>query len=119
MKKVLRVLPNNVNQQKQVLQRINEDLGITSKTKHVRVQSHIPPPIVKMVQDFYKLDSISWQAPGKHDVKVVKENGVKVKYQKKHLLFNIREVYELFMQEHPSKKTHLHIKIFTNDFKIN
>ncbi len=105
-----------MDQQKQVLQRVNEDLGIASKTKSVRVQPQIPSSVVKTVQEFYKLDTISWQAPGKRDTKVVKENGVKVKYQKRHLLLTIREVYELFMEQYPSKETYCLFEILLIDF---
>ncbi len=111
-------MPKNVNQQKQIIQRVSEDLGITSKKKIVRVQPQIPPSVVKLVEEFYKLDTISWQAPGKRDTKVVKENGVKVKYQKRHLLLTIREVYELFMEQYPSKKIYCLFEILRNDFKI-
>ncbi len=107
-----------MNHQKQVLQRVSEELGITPKTKAVRIQQKIPPSVVKTIQEFYKLDTISWQAPGKRDTKVVKENGVKVKYQKRHLLLNIREVYELFMEQYPSKKTHCLFEILLNEFKV-
>jgi len=107
-----------LNQQKQVLQRVNEELGITTKKKAVRVQQQISSAVMKTVQEFYKLDAISWQAPGKRDTKVVNENGVKVKYQKRHLLLTIREVYELFMEQYPSKKTHCLFVIPLNDFEM-
>ena len=60
VKKVLCVLPNNVNQQQQILQRVSEDLGIALKTKPIRVQSKMTSWVVKTVQEFYKLHTISW-----------------------------------------------------------
>ena len=118
MKKVLHVLPKNVNQQKQILLRISQDLGVLPKEKTKRVQQQITFSLVKKIQDFYTLDSISWQAPCKRDTKILKENGVKVKYQKRHLLYNIREVYELFMQQNPSKKIRCLFENLPNNFKI-
>jgi hypothetical protein len=52
-------------------------------------------------QDFYAKDSISWHAPGKRDFITIQENGSRIRYQKRHLLHNIGEVHELFVQEHP------------------
>ncbi len=60
---------------------------------------------MKDIKEFYLPDPISWQAPGSRDCKAVEENGAKVKYHKHHLLHNLREVYELFIQKNPSKKT--------------
>jgi hypothetical protein len=39
--------------------------------------------------------------PGKRDVVVIKEDGNKTTYQKRILLYNIREVFELFRAENP------------------
>ncbi|CAF1419565.1 unnamed protein product [Rotaria sordida] len=39
--------------------------------------------------------------PGKHDTIVVNDNGNKTTYQKKILLYTIREAYELFLAENP------------------
>ena len=45
-------------------------------------------------------DDISYQLPGKRDVVVVKDsNGSKVTYQKRILLNNLRETFELFKEE--------------------
>ena len=101
MKKVVRALPNDPRRQHQVIKRIGEDIGLFQKPTHERTNIKIPQTVVKQVQDFYEKDSISRQAPGKRDFITVRENGDGVRYQKRHLLYNIREVYELFMQEHP------------------
>ncbi|CAF1044674.1 unnamed protein product, partial [Didymodactylos carnosus] len=95
--KVLRALPNDPSQQKQVLQHAGQTLGLLPTPKAKRTQSNIPARVIKQIESFYKQDSISWQAPGKRDCVTVKENGVKVKRQKRHLLYNIREVYELLI----------------------
>ncbi|CAF2106749.1 unnamed protein product [Rotaria magnacalcarata] len=57
--------------------------------------------VIQKVKEFYNNDSISWQAPGKRDCITVRENGIRVKYQKRFLLFNIREVHQLFVQDNP------------------
>jgi hypothetical protein len=92
------------------LQHISQDVGLVPKPKIIRTHAQIEASLVKKVQDFYLLDSVSWQAPGKRDTKTIKENGIKVKYQKRHLLFNIREVYELFMEKIQVRKCATYLK---------
>ena len=41
--------------------------------------------------------------PGKRDTIVVNDDGNKTTYQKRILLYTIREAYELFLTEHPGK----------------
>ena len=41
--------------------------------------------------------------PGKRDAIVINENGTKTSYQKRVLLYTIREAYELFLAENPGK----------------
>lgn len=75
---------------------LSQSLGIAPVPKAVQAQAAISDVVVQKVQKFFELDSISWQDPGKRDTKTVKENEVKVKRQKWHLLFNVREAYGLF-----------------------
>ena len=112
---MLRVLPDNQNKQHQVLKRVCQDLGLSQKPKHQRTQATISEAIVKQVQDFYKNDSISWQAPGKRDCLTIRENGIRVKHQKRFLLFNIREVHELFIQDHPGMSKYFSLKRSVED----
>jgi len=57
--------------------------------------------VIQKVQDFYTNDNISWQAPGKRDYVTIRENGSRVRYQKRFLLFNLREVHQLFIHDNP------------------
>ena len=72
---------------------------------------------------FFTKDEISWQDPRKRDTKTIKENGVNVKYQKRYLLYNIREVYQLFIQENPSKRIpnafETHINTYNSNFSCS
>ncbi|CAF2049852.1 unnamed protein product, partial [Rotaria magnacalcarata] len=100
-KKVLRVLPADPDKRQQILTRVGQDLGLFQKPISQRVQASIPMDVIQKVKEFYNNDSISWQAPGKRDCITVRENGIRVKYQKRFLLFNIREVHQLFVQDNP------------------
>ncbi len=111
-KKVLRVLPTDPDKQHQILTRVGQNLGLFQTPTHQRQQAAIPMDVIQKVQDFYKNDSISWQAPGKRDYVTVRENGTRVKYQKRFLLFNIREVHQLFIQDHPG------MNIFFNRYNL-
>ena len=103
MKKVLRALPNNPNKKKQVFENLGHSLGLLSKQGAARTSAALPSALVEKIQKFYTSNEISWQAPGKRDTKTVKENGINVKYQKRCLLYSIREVYELFLEQNPGK----------------
>lgn len=102
---MVRALPKNLDRQKEVVRSLSHSLGITPAPKGVRAQAAISDANVQKVQKFYELDSVSWQAPGKRDTKTVRENGVKMKRQKRHLLYNVREVYALFIAENPGENT--------------
>ena len=58
----------------------------------------------KLVLEFYERDEISRQLPGRKDIVVVVENGEKVLKQKKLLLMNVFEVYQMFKKEYPQVK---------------
>jgi hypothetical protein len=111
-KKVLRVLPTNPDKQHQILTRVGQNLGLFQTPRPQRQQAAIPMDVIQKVQDFHKNDSISWQAPGKRDYVTVREKGTRVKYQKRFLLFNIREVHQLFIQDHPG------MNIFFNCYNL-
>lgn len=103
MKKVLRALPHNSRKKKQVVESVARDLGLLSKRKATRTSVNLPPTLIEKVQKFYASNDISWQAPGKRDTKTVKENGTKVQYQKRYLLYSISEVFELFIEQNPGR----------------
>jgi hypothetical protein len=104
VKKAVRALPKDRDRQQQVVRRIGQDLGLFDVPKFQRTQARLPRDVVKKVQEFYANDSISWQAPGKRDYVTIRENGVRLKYQKRHLLYNIREIHQLFIQEYSGMK---------------
>ena len=100
-KKVLRVLPADPNKQHQILTRVGQNLGLFEKPTSQRQQAAIHIDVIQKVQDFYTKDNISWQAPGKRDCVTVRENGSRVRYQKRFLLFNLRQVHQLFIHDNP------------------
>ena len=75
-------------------------------------------PSYRIVHDFYQKDSISWQAPGKRDYLTVRENGIRVQHQKRFLLYNIREIHELFIQEHQGMSEFFPLKKSDKDKNI-
>ncbi|GFQ94674.1 hypothetical protein TNCT_179411 [Trichonephila clavata] len=53
----------------------------------------------KQIYDFYDRDDINRQMPGRKDVKTVKSNmGVKLRIQKRTMIMNIREAFEIFKE---------------------
>lgn len=110
-KKVLRALPTDLNKRQQILTRVGQNLGLFQKPISQRTQATLPANVVQKVVDFYNNDSISWQAPGKRDYISVRENGVRIKYQKRFLLFNTREVHQLFIQDNPGMEKYFSQKV--------
>jgi len=56
---------------------------------------------IQKVVHHYENDNVSWQAPGKRDFKSYRVNGEKVQKQKRFMLMNISEAFELFKKEYP------------------
>ncbi|CAF3278031.1 unnamed protein product [Rotaria socialis] len=52
VKKVLRVLPNDQNKQRQVVKRVGQDLGLFQKPKSQHTQANLSESVIKKVQDF-------------------------------------------------------------------
>lgn len=104
VRKVVRALPEDRHRRQRVLERLTQDFYLLPKGKIQRTQSQIPDSVLVKIKEFYQKDFVSWQAPGKRDFVTVKENGTNVKYQKRHLLYNVREVHELFKELNPSKQ---------------
>ncbi|CAF4529058.1 unnamed protein product, partial [Didymodactylos carnosus] len=103
VKKVMKALPVDRLRQMEVIQNITEKLGLLSKTKFTRNVRCLPSATRTEVLKFYNRDDISWQAPGKRDTVTVKnDNGQKTTYQTRILLLNLREVYQLFLDENPN-----------------
>lgn len=103
VKKVVRMLPENPKRRQRVLQRIVEDFEMIPKKKSERTIVQLSGALIDRIKEFYNKDFISWRAPGKIDYITTKEDGVKVTHQKRHLLYNIREAHQLFLEENPRK----------------
>ncbi|CAF1049472.1 unnamed protein product [Adineta ricciae] len=79
MKKVTKALPSNTPKKFEVVKRL--------------AQSE--------VVNFYERDDVSWQAPGKRDTVTIKRDGKSEKIQRRHLLFNLRELHGLYQLQFP------------------
>ena len=65
----------------------------------------LPVQTVQMVRDFYQSDEIGRVMPGKKDcISTKNEDGSKVCIQKRLLLANLKEIYELFKEKNPDVK---------------
>ena len=59
--------------------------------------------IVTVVENFYKQDDISRQAPGKRDTIVVCTDVRKETHQRRHLFMTVAEAYKLFREKYPAE----------------
>ena len=60
--------------------------------------------VKQQVENFYRCDDISRQAPGRKDVVSVEENRSCTKYQTRHLISSVDKVFALFQEEYPEVK---------------
>ena len=74
---------------------------------HKTGNKQLPESTIKCVQDFFLIDSISRQASGQKDYVSVRSEGKKMKLQKRHIMWSLKEVYKLFRKEHPNIKISL------------
>lgn len=89
-----------INQSKKLV----EKYGILCDTTK-KLGMKIPENTVKKVKEFYCSDEISRACPGLRDfVKFYDENGEKVKVQRRLILMNLREAYEMFKIQNQNEK---------------
>ena len=96
-----RVPPKDLNKKKIVIQTLTQSVGILPKASHQRVSRKLSTKIKDTVVLFYCRDDISYQMPGKRDTIAVKNSYSRTTYQKRILLYTIREAYEIFLVENP------------------
>ncbi|CAF1322579.1 unnamed protein product, partial [Rotaria sordida] len=82
-----------------VIRSLTQTVGLLPLDTHQRVTTKVPIQIKNDNTSFYCRDDISYQMSEKRDTVVIKENGNKISYQKRILLYNIRGAFELFVAE--------------------
>lgn len=108
IRKVHLALPASPRKRKVVVTKIADQHGIKKCFSNIRVSNRkISPKVKCCVENFYQLDSISRQAPGMKDCVAAKQNGKKVKLQKRHLMWPLKEVYNEFQNSNPNIKISL------------
>lgn len=95
------MLPKDPVKKKLVIQSMAESIGILPIPTYQRVSRTLPLQVKTAILQFYERDDISYQMAGKRDTVIVKQYGTKQTYQKKILLFNLREIHQMFLQDNP------------------
>ena len=108
VKKAERALPLSPWKRTSVIKKLAMNSGISlespsAKTK--KITTNINDHVIEIVKNFYTKDDVLWQAPGKRDTVVVRENSERKTFQKHHLSMTIMEAYQIFKNEH----THISI----------
>ncbi|CAF1613413.1 unnamed protein product, partial [Didymodactylos carnosus] len=99
MKKVTSALPKCDKKKKDVIQHIAQKYNLVPKPVQQRTCANMSDQIKNAVHKFYLRDNVSYQLPGKRDTIVVKnDDNTKITYQKRILLNNLRESFELFRE---------------------
>lgn len=92
------------------IEKLVKNKGIFFNAEKKIGRQSIESETVESVINFYRDDEISKVMPGMRDCIVYKDNMKKQKVQRRLVLYNLREVHELFRKKYPNQK-----KIF---FKI-
>ena len=103
MRKVKQALPHSPRKRRAVISKLAKSADGTSPSStnvHKTGNKQLPESTV----NFFLLDSISQQAPGWKDYVSLRSEGKKMKLQKCHIMWSLKEVYKLFQNEHPNNK---------------
>lgn len=82
---------------------IQRTKGVMS-VRETKLGPKLPQQTVETVKQFYRDDQHSQVCPGKKDYQFVTEDGEKQAIQRRLVLFNLNEGYEIFKQKHPGLK---------------
>ncbi|CAH0550783.1 unnamed protein product [Brassicogethes aeneus] len=80
-----------------------EEKGILSDP-NPKSHPSLEEDVVNLIVSFYELDEYSRIMPGKKDYVSVKVNGERTQVQKRLLLINLRELFQLYTEKYPQKK---------------
>lgn len=95
---VLRELLKNINTN------TSNQQGSNIKNRNIGISDNEQ----KLVENFFFRDDVSRQAPGKRDVKSLKNStGQKEVFQIQHMVMTIKEAYSLFKEEYPNSVIHI------------
>lgn len=95
-------LPFSPRKKKAVVKQLAEKEGLIKSSAKPRNMTS--EETAKKVEEFYCRDDISRQAPGRKDYVTVWTKEGKVKLQKRHMYFTIKETHSLFKLEYPDAK---------------
>lgn len=100
--KIVDVFEASTYMVKKVKQKVSED-GILFTPQRNKGHSLLKTTEEK-IQQFYRNQDVSRELPGKKEFKSVHENGQRVPKQKRLILGNLNEIYQLFKQKYPFEK---------------
>ncbi len=100
--RAVKYLPCSPRKKKVVVTKLAEMEGLIKSS--VRAKHATSEETIKKVEEFYCRDDISRQAPGKKDYVTVWKKQDKVKLQKRHMYYTVKETHSLFKLENPDLK---------------
>uniref|UniRef100_A0A8D9F251 Uncharacterized protein n=1 Tax=Cacopsylla melanoneura TaxID=428564 RepID=A0A8D9F251_9HEMI len=110
VKKVTSNLPSTPRRKKAVIEKIVKDYCPQLSKRKLFNNDHTPSSkksqedqdVASLVLKFYERDDISRQAPGRKDVKSIRDKTGKKQYvPKRHMILTVLETYQLFKEEYP------------------
>lgn len=109
--KVMKALPNNEHKTVQVLEKVVKKFPLNIDQHDHNVSTKISRQRkyfignADLVRDFFNLDDVSRQFPGKRDFVTIKNgNGEKIHYQKRLMIMTVDEAFAKFLEKYPECK---------------
>lgn len=108
LKRARASLPKSPRKKKAIAAEIAKDAGLEVIYPKRNLDQGIGQELAKKIVDFYCLDEISWQAPGRKDHVIIRtkdDAGVKqkVSVQSRYMLMSLSEAYQSFKKDNAEK----------------
>lgn len=125
--KVKRSLPKSPSKTKAVLAKIlskydpdNKKEIMSNSEIQIKKRCIISELTIVEIKQFYQRDDISRLSPNVKDfVKVIDESGIKIQKQIRHLMYSVREVYAMYIEEFCRNNENLSSgKVYFRKFKL-
>lgn len=103
MAKVKRNLPNSPRKRKALVKKLAIQFSphILKTVPKKRPNTAISPEVKDFVILYYEQDDVSYSCPGMRDFIIIREEGKKMKVQKRYLFLTLGETYQIFRETHP------------------
>ena len=95
--KFKKALPKSARKKRTVVSKLASPLKRSYKNSK-QGNRCIPDEVINLVRDFYRLNDVSHQSPGRKEFVIIRKESKKVQVQKRFLTWSLRETYGMFVR---------------------